>query len=73
MNITDLNIGSIPLDLSIPLSKGIATLRIPIPLLEDDFDMLRESVSSYLQIHKRAIVEPASEQGEEPEDASSNE
>lgn len=46
-------------DLTIPLIEGgQAILRVPIPVTDDDFDMLKSVITSNLDAMRRAIVRP---------------
>ena len=57
-----------PLDIPIPLISGAqATLRIPIPLSEADYELLTTLIEVNLKGMKQAIVTPAQTETTQPE------
>ena len=57
-------------DLTIPLVEGgQAILRVPIPVTDEDFDMLKSVITSNLDAMRRAIVRPPQRGGGDADDA----
>jgi hypothetical protein len=49
-----------PFDISIPLRNGSqALLRVPVPLSEEDYDLLTSAIEANLQVMRKTIVRPA--------------
>jgi hypothetical protein len=51
-----------PFDLPIPLAAGMATLRMPVPMSLEDYDLLTEALTLSLKLYKANLTkrpEPA--------------
>ncbi len=50
--------GAQPFDLPIPLSEGTATLRIPMPMSAESYDLLTEALTMTLKLYRPTITRP---------------
>lgn len=58
-----------PFDLPIPLAAGTATLRIPVPMTADDFELLTEAIALNLKLYRANLTKKPEPPAAEPQDA----
>ena len=54
-------------DLPIPLAGGTATLRIPVPMSLEDYDLLTEALEMSLKLYKGTITKQVQAPSEDDE------